>query len=167
MKLDPARIATESHVLVPIPARRALGILDGVERALAESRVTDLRWRGVILRTFQVLPKPGIRCLAIRHRRLREWTVCIAVTPRGSYVAVAWYLIACPSWLGDLRRFLRPRSSDRERETIGSELNARRRAELAYLGALTHQALQRAIEQVSASTDGRGRRPVRRRGGDL
>ena len=163
MKLDPTRIAAESHVLVPIPARQALGILHDVERALVESGVTDLRWRDVILRTFHVVPRPGMRSIAIRHRRLREWTVCIAVNPQGSYVAVGWYLIARPSWRGDLRRFLRPRSSARERETIGSELNARRRAELGYLDALTRQALQRAIEQVTAPGDVRARRPARRR----
>jgi hypothetical protein len=130
---------------------------------MRESGVTDLRWRDVILRTFHVLPRPGMRCIAIRHRRLREWTVCIAVNPQGSYVAVGWYLIVRPSWRGDLRRFFRPRSSAREREMIGSELNAVRRAELGYLSALTRQALQRAIEQVSAPHDGGGRRPVQRR----
>jgi His/Glu/Gln/Arg/opine family amino acid ABC transporter permease subunit len=84
-----------------------VGILVGVERALSSCKVRELRWRSEIVRTWHLLPRPGTRCIAIRHKRLREWTVCITARPEGAFVTVGWYLIAKPSWLGDLRRLLR------------------------------------------------------------
>lgn len=155
MRLDPERIASESHTLVPTSARHALGLLDGVENFLMASGIQDLSWREGILRTWHVLPRPGVRCIFIRHHELREWTICISAHREGAYLAVAWYLIGQPSLRGDLRRLLRLRSSQRERETIGSELTARRRAQLGLLSALTRQAVQRAIDDIADAANSR------------
>lgn len=152
MKLDPARIASEAHVLVPSASHHAVGLLHAITRALATTRVGDLRWRETILWTWQLLPRPGVRCIAIGHRRLREWTVCIAARPHGAYLAVGWYLVARPSWRGDLWRLLRPRNSVRERETVGSELGVRERGQLADLSALSRDALRRAIAEIVEGT---------------
>ena len=165
MRLDTTRIAAEEHVLVPAGARHANGLLEAVEYALAEAQVPELRWREAILRTWHLLPRPGMRCIAIRHRQLHEWTVCIGAHPQGAYLAVAWYLIARPSWRGDLRRLLRLRSSARERETVGSELNARRRAQLGFLSTLSRQALKRAIGEVAGAANSRPRQSYARRVG--
>jgi hypothetical protein len=154
MRLDPAHVAAESHVLVPSKPRHALGVLVGVERALSSCKVRELRWRSEIVRTRQFVPRPGIRCVAIRHQHLREWTVCITARPEGAFVAVGWYLVAKPSWRGDLRRLLRLRSSTRERETVGSELGVRGRADLSLLNALSRHALQRAIDEVGNKANG-------------
>jgi hypothetical protein len=109
-----------------------------------------------------------VRGIAIKHRRLHEWTVCITAKPEGSFVAVAWYLIAKPSWRGDLRRLLRLRSSARERETVGSELNFQRRAALNHLSTLTRHALQETIDEIGkkAGTDGHIARAHRSKGGN-
>lgn len=153
MRLDTTRIAAEAHVLVPSRAKHAVGLLEAVEHALVEAHVPELRWREAILRTWHLLPQPGMRCIAIRHRQLREWTICIGASPEGAYLAVAWYLIAHPSWRGDLRRLLLLRSSARERETVGSELNAQRRAQLGFLSTLSRQALKRAIGEVAGAAN--------------
>jgi hypothetical protein len=139
-------IASESHVLVPSEPRHAVGILAAVDKALASCRARDLRWRMTVMRTWHILPRPGVRGIAIKHRRLREWTVCVTANPEGSFIAVAWYLVAKPSWRGDLRRLLRIRSSAHERQTVGSELNFQRRAALNNFGAITRHALQQAID---------------------
>lgn len=167
MRLDPARIASESHVLVPAKPRHVIGVLVAVERALAASMVRSLRWRAAIVRTWHILPRPGVRCVVIQHRHLREWTVCITARREGTLISVGWYLIAKPSWRGDLRRLLKLRSSIRERETIGSELSFRRRSDLNNLSSISRDALQRAIDEISSRSAGgsdRSRRHRRRRG---
>jgi hypothetical protein len=120
-----------------------------VDRALASSRVRELRWRTTIVRTWHLLPRKGVRAIAIKHRRLREWTVCITAKPEGSFIAVGWYLIAKPSWRGDMLRLLRLRTSAREKETVGSELNFQRRAELSSLSSISRKALQQVIDEIA------------------
>ena len=167
MRLDPNHVASESHILVPTRSKHVVGVLVGVDKALSAYGVRELRWRTAILRTWHILPRPGVRCIAIRHRCLREWTVCITARREGAFVSVGWYLIAKPSWRGDLRRLLKLRSSTREAETIGSELNFRRRSDLNNLSSISRDALQRAIDEISHRSAGvpdRSRKHRPRRG---
>jgi len=169
MRLDPAQIASESHILVPAKSSHVIGVLVGVERALTASKIRDLRWRSAILRTWHFLPRPGVRCVVIRHRRLREWTVCIAARREGAFISISWYLLARPSWRGDLRRLLRLGSSTRDRETIGSELSFRLRSTLSNLCAISRNALQESIDEISDRSTGahphaRSRRSMRGKG---
>ena len=162
MRLEPSRIAAAWHALIPTATGGALVLLDAVERVLARARVPELRWSETILRTRHLVPRTGVRALAIRHRNLREWVICVGVKHTGVYVAVDWYLLARPTWLGDVRRLFQAWTSQKERETVGSELNAHRRAQLGHLVALTREAVRQAIAE-NAEASGRTRRPRRRR----
>ena len=152
MRLDPDKIAAEAHALVPSSARQSLGLLDAVERFLREANIPELYWEDAILRSWRPFPRRGIRCIVIRHRKLREWRVCISVQREGSYLAAAWYLIAKPTLRGDLRRLLLFGRSQRERETIGIELSAQRRGQLGRLSTLSRRALQHAIDEIAGRT---------------
>ena len=163
MRLEPTRIASEWHALIPAAAGGALPLLDAVERVLVDARVPELRWSETTLRTWHFLPRPGVPALAIRHRNLREWVVCIGVKRTGAYLAVEWYLLARPTWLGDLRRLLQVWTSTKERETVGSELDAHRRAQIGYLVALTREAVRQAIADFAGQSGGTRRARRRRR----
>ncbi len=151
MRLTPARITDEWHALVPLDGALMLTLLDTVERVVTQAALPGITVREVTLWSFRLVPRPGMRGLAIRHAQLAEWTVCVTVSASGSYVGLSWYLVARASWWGDLCRLVRPRSTRDERRTIGSELSVARRALLGHLVTLTRHA----VAVAASGDDGR------------